>query len=179
MLTEREQELIAIGASIASGCQPCTTYHFRAARLTGAPEDQIEQAVSLGLRVRRDAAAVMEQVGSRRNAVREVKPGGWAEAPARESLVTIGAAYAANCVPVLEENLAAATSQSTPVADILAALKIACAIKSMAHKKAHAAAARALGAGEDSDGSDSGEECGCGGGQPKREAPAQPCGCRE
>jgi AhpD family alkylhydroperoxidase len=46
MLTEKDQELIAIGTSIAAGCQPCTKYHFRAARIAGANDDEISQAVS-------------------------------------------------------------------------------------------------------------------------------------
>jgi len=35
-LTQKEKELGAVGASIAAGCQPCTAYHLRAARDTGA-----------------------------------------------------------------------------------------------------------------------------------------------
>jgi AhpD family alkylhydroperoxidase len=31
LLTEKEQELVAVGASIAAGCRPCTAYHVRAA----------------------------------------------------------------------------------------------------------------------------------------------------
>ncbi len=31
VLSEKEQEIIAVGAAIASGCLPCTKFHLRVA----------------------------------------------------------------------------------------------------------------------------------------------------
>ncbi|HLE29744.1 MAG TPA: carboxymuconolactone decarboxylase family protein [Anaerolineales bacterium] len=51
-LAPKEAELIAVGASIAAGCQPCTRFHFQAARAAGADDEEIRQAVRDALEVR-------------------------------------------------------------------------------------------------------------------------------
>jgi AhpD family alkylhydroperoxidase len=38
-LNQKEQSLIAVGASVAAGCQPCTAYHVKGARCQGATPD--------------------------------------------------------------------------------------------------------------------------------------------
>jgi 4-carboxymuconolactone decarboxylase len=61
VLSEKERELTAIGASIASNCIPCIEYHIAEARRVGLPDDQIKEAVRLADRVRRvPARKVME-----------------------------------------------------------------------------------------------------------------------
>ena len=52
-------ELIAIGASIAAGCKPCTAYHIRAARTSNATDEEIRQAVTDAMGVRHHAARVI------------------------------------------------------------------------------------------------------------------------
>ena len=70
LLTEKEQELVAVGASIAAGCRPCTAYHVRAARVAGADKEEIRQAVNDALDVRqqrvRHHGSVSRQVSGRR-----------------------------------------------------------------------------------------------------------------
>ena len=61
-LNDKDQELIAIGASIAAGCVPCAKYHFRAARIAGAQDAEIQQAVSDALCVRRSATEGMAEL---------------------------------------------------------------------------------------------------------------------
>jgi AhpD family alkylhydroperoxidase len=156
MLTEKDQELIAIGASIAAGCQPCTTYHFRAARIAGANDDEIRQSVSDALAIRRSATEIMARLGNQPDT--ETKPetiSGESKSLIRE-LVSISAAYAVNCVTSLETHLAFAQQQNAPDDQILTALKIACAVKNVAGNKIQAAATKAFG-GNAEDGS----ECGC------------------
>ena len=60
-LSKKEQELTAIGASMASNCVPCIEYHIAEARKAGLSDDQIKEAVRLADRVRRvPARKVME-----------------------------------------------------------------------------------------------------------------------
>ncbi len=147
MLSDKEQELIAVGASIASGCQPCTRYHFRAARIAGANDEEIRQAVSAALCVRRNATEVMARLGNQPDETKPEIVCCESESPIRE-LVSISAAYAVNCVSHLETHLTAARQHGVPDDQILAALKIACAVKDMAGKKAQAAAYKAFGRSE-------------------------------
>ena len=43
----KEKELIAVGASIAAGCRPCTEHHVNAAREAGA--DTADLGLTAGL----------------------------------------------------------------------------------------------------------------------------------
>ena len=52
-LNTREQELVALGASIASNCVPCVEYHIPAAREAGISSLQIREAVRIADKVRR------------------------------------------------------------------------------------------------------------------------------
>ena len=170
MLTEKDQELVAIGASIAAGCQPCTKYHFRAARIAGANDDEIRQAVNDALCVRRNATNVMARLGNQLGETISETTCYENKSLVRE-LVSISAAYAINCVTNLETHLAAARQQGAPDHEILAALKIACAVKDMAGKKVQAVATTALGGSEEDD-----DECGCQDDEAKSSATDQ-CSC--
>lgn len=60
-LTPRERELVAIGASLASNCVPCITYHIAKARKLGLSEAEIDEAVALADKVRQvPARAVLD-----------------------------------------------------------------------------------------------------------------------
>jgi AhpD family alkylhydroperoxidase len=52
-LSDRDKELVAIGAAIASNCVPCIEYHVPAARKTGLDDDEIKEAISLADKVKR------------------------------------------------------------------------------------------------------------------------------
>ena len=51
-LSQREQELVAIGAAIGSNCVSCIEYHIPAAKKTGLTDRQIRIAVRLADKVR-------------------------------------------------------------------------------------------------------------------------------
>lgn len=55
-LTTRECELVAIGASLASNCIPCVTYHIGMARKSGLSEAQIGMAIDIADKVRQTPA---------------------------------------------------------------------------------------------------------------------------
>ena len=138
-LTQKEKELVALGASIAAGCQPCTTHHFEAVRQAGATESEIRQAVDAALRVRNSATEIMTGL-----AAMHLGTGGAVEETGRSSkpligeLVSIGAALAVNCVTNLETHLQAARTVGATERQIQTALGIARAIKKVAEQKAEA-----------------------------------------
>ena len=60
-LSPQERELVAIGASLASNCIPCVTYHLAMARKVGLTELQISAAIELADKVRQmPAQAVLD-----------------------------------------------------------------------------------------------------------------------
>jgi len=60
-LSPLERELVAIGASLASNCIPCVTYHIAMARKVGLTETQITAAIELADKVRQmPARAVLD-----------------------------------------------------------------------------------------------------------------------
>ena len=60
-LDERTRELIAIGVSIGAHCQPCLDFHLGKARDLNVGDDEIEEAVEVGLMVERGASAAMRK----------------------------------------------------------------------------------------------------------------------
>lgn len=161
LLTDTERELIAIGASVAAGCRPCTAYHFRAARASGADEEEMRRAVDDALCVRQSAAKVMAGWAEKHlGGVSESDAARCSEKPLIGELVSIGAALAINCVTNLETHVAAARRLGATDAQIQTTLGIARAVKNMAGRKVEAAAERvapqATWAGEDC-----ADDCGC------------------
>jgi AhpD family alkylhydroperoxidase len=52
LVTSAVAELIAIGAAIASNCEPCFKYHHRQASTLGVSKDDMIEAVNIALRVK-------------------------------------------------------------------------------------------------------------------------------
>ena len=50
-ITAKEKELVAVGISVATGCKPCTDYHFKAVRKVRASDEEIRHAVADALSV--------------------------------------------------------------------------------------------------------------------------------
>jgi AhpD family alkylhydroperoxidase len=149
-LSEKDQEIIAVGASIASGCLPCTKFHLRAASRTGAGEREILQAVRDATRVRTAATEIMARAGGLSSAEGSelVQDSTEARSLIRE-LVSIGAAYALACTTSLDGHLAAARTLGATDRQVFEAVRIACAIRDVACSKAKAVVGAALGLDED------------------------------
>jgi AhpD family alkylhydroperoxidase len=64
-LNEKMRELVAVGASITANCQPCLQIHVEKALGAGAHPDEVAAAIEMGNRVRKGAAAKMEEFASR------------------------------------------------------------------------------------------------------------------
>ena len=60
-LDKRIKSLIAVGASIAANCQPCLQSTLALARKAGADDQEIAEAIEVGSRVRKGAAAKMDR----------------------------------------------------------------------------------------------------------------------
>ena len=60
-LNERERELVAIGASIASNCVPCIQHHIPEARKAGLGDRRIKEAIQIADMVRRIPARTVLQ----------------------------------------------------------------------------------------------------------------------
>ena len=141
ILTQKEKELVAIGASIAAGCQPCTKHHFQAVREAGATEAEIRQAVDAALCVRNSATKIMTGLAERHlgNGRMVVEPCCSSKSLIDE-LVSIGAALAVNCTTNLETHLQAAWAVGATDRQIQTALGVARAIKKIAEQKVVVAA---------------------------------------
>jgi len=60
-MDERTKELIAIGASVGSHCQPCLTWHMKKARELGIDDETIRAAIETGHMVEKGAMAAMRK----------------------------------------------------------------------------------------------------------------------
>jgi len=65
LITPAVTELIAIGASIASNCEPCFRYHYDQARKLGASSEDMIEAVNVALRVKDAPAQAMVRLAQR------------------------------------------------------------------------------------------------------------------
>ncbi len=161
-LTQTEKELVAVGASIAAGCQPCTAYHFRAARDAGAGEEEIRRAVDDALCVRNSAAKIMAGL-----AEKHMGGGHVAEEPCCSEkllmgeLVSVSAAFAVNCVTSLEMHLASARRLGASERQIETTLGVARAVKKVAGQKVEEAVAGATAADAAEESESCADDCGC------------------
>jgi AhpD family alkylhydroperoxidase len=136
-LTDKQKELVAVGASIAAGCRPCTTHHVAAARATGAADDDIRAAVDTALAVRDSArngmAAFADGLlgGTDSGDCGGCRP----PRPLLDELVSVAAACAVNSVADLETHLAHARSAGATEAQISITLSIARVVRRVATEK--------------------------------------------
>ncbi len=116
-LTNKEKELVSVGASLAAGCKLCANFHFREVQRAGASDDEIRQAMMDAIAVRDKAQRIMERHGLKllglklRRAAADVDDAESVREPGRmKELVSVAAAFAVNCTSSLEEHLAGARS---------------------------------------------------------------------
>jgi AhpD family alkylhydroperoxidase len=170
-LTKKEKELVAVGASIASGCHVCTTYHFKAARSVGASEQEIRQAVNDALCVRNNATKIMAGLAEKQfgNAAHTDTLCA-SDKPLIGHLVSTGAAFALNCIANLETHVTAAQIQGATCDQIQTTLAIARMVKNMAGKQIDAVVAKA--------GEECADDCACHD-DASNESSTSKCGCGE
>jgi len=119
-LTFKEAELINFGVSIAAGCKPCTSYHFRKVKEAEASDEEIKNAIADSINIRDLAKKEMENHANILVGVSEqhdVKTD--AKNPDRiKVLVSIGAAFAVNCTSTLNNYIAMAESVGITTEDV-------------------------------------------------------------
>jgi len=171
-LSEKEMEIIAVGASVASGCLPCTKFHLRVAASSGANTDEIQGAVREAIRVRLAATEIMAKAGGLPpDAIPHAAPLADGDGSLIRHLVAISAASTIRCATSLETHIGAARALGASNRQLAAALEIARRIKAVAGQKAKSVAAAAMGLSEDELGA-----CGCGSDSAQKTDSA-PCSC--
>ena len=139
ILTQKEKELVAVAASIASGCVPCTMHHIQAVREAGASEVEVLRVTKIALDVRDNATEVMAEVAQ--GSLNYEYPGkaqsGSIKQPI-DNLVALGAALACNSVAGLEYYLNTARVTGASTRQIQTAIGIARSIRKSAAEKADA-----------------------------------------
>jgi len=133
-MTPKERELVAVGASVASGCKPCTNYHVKAGREAGASDAEIRQAVADAVRVRVSATGVMESHALSRlgEAEQRDNPASSGGTNRTSELVSVGAAFAVNCVSSLTAHLVAAEAVGITREEISETVRLAAFVKERA-----------------------------------------------
>jgi AhpD family alkylhydroperoxidase len=140
-LSRKETELLAVGASIAAGCRPCTAYHVKKAHEAGAAGCEIRQAVDAALYVRETATEIMaglaDELLDRGSST--TASNGYQDTQIGQ-LVSVGAALAVNCVASFGSHVEAALQLGASRKRIEGAIEVARVIKREAAKRMNAEA---------------------------------------
>jgi AhpD family alkylhydroperoxidase len=166
VLPAQAKTLIALGASVAAGCQPCTEFQVKAARAAGACDRGIQVAVEAALGLRQAATRSMDRWSERCQGARvELDARFRAETRVLAELVSVASAICVQSVPDLILHLAEARQSGATAGQIRAAAAIAKSVRNAAMEQIEAALA-----GEDESLASAAEaSAGC--------APGQPCNC--
>jgi len=159
--------LIALGASVAAGCQPCTEFQVKAAREAGACDRGIELAVEAALALRQSATRGIDRWSERCQGGRpELDAAFRANRQVLAELVAVASAICVQSVPELVLHLAEAVRLGATPEMLRATVGIARSIHNAAVEQIDAVLAGGNpGFAATPDG---GAPCG----------PAQSCGCR-
>lgn len=65
LFTEQVAELVAIGAAIASNCEPCFRFHFDKARKLGVPDADVRRVVDLAQQIKQAPARAVLNLADR------------------------------------------------------------------------------------------------------------------
>lgn len=138
-LTQKEKELVAVAASISSGCLPCTTQHIELARETGASESEVLKSIYIASDVLDNATEIMVEAaqGNPVNQYPIRMQTGSMQQPI-DDLVSMGAALACNSVAGLEYYLTKARAEGASTRQIQTVAGIARAIRKEAEEEADA-----------------------------------------
>ena len=108
-LSLNEKELVAVGNFIAAGCKPCTDYHMKKVRESGATDGEIRHAIEIAAEIRRNAAEILMAHGLRRLGVHDDAEhlASAGETSRINEPISIGVAFAVNCASTLKHHLEA------------------------------------------------------------------------
>jgi AhpD family alkylhydroperoxidase len=142
-LSQKEKELVAVGASVAAGCVPCTQYHVRAVQAAGATTDEVTRAVNVADCVKAGARGIMARVANEAlGLAADTEPSCCADPTDRmTALVSIGAVVAANCPTLLSRYVEAGRSVGIRDDETDLVIRIAQMVRAKATEKTDEAAA--------------------------------------
>ena len=166
VMTRQGKTLVALGASVAAGCQPCTEFQVKAAREAGACDRGIQLAVETALGVRHAATRGMDRWSERCQGARpELEAPFRSELRVLAELVSVASAVCVQSVPDLVLHLSEARQAGATSDQIRAAVGIAKSVRNAALEQIEVVLAQ-----EDEHlASATGASVGCG--------PDQSCGC--
>jgi AhpD family alkylhydroperoxidase len=139
IFTHKEKELVAVAASIASGCVPCTMHHTKAVRESGASEAEVLGAIRIALDVRDYATEMMAEAahGNLQYAYPGKTQSGSVEQPI-DNLIAMGAAIACNSVAGVEYYWTKAKEAGASTRQMLVVIRSVRGIKKEAVEKTDA-----------------------------------------
>lgn len=145
VLNPMEKEMVALAASVAAGCQPCTVHHIEAARDAGTCDRGITLALTAAAGVRRAATEAMASFALDQFGGKPGLPEDWlAQHKLIQALVSATSAFAVNSVPEFRRYTEEAHRQGATDRQIQMAIAIARKIKGVASEKMEAAAQQLL-----------------------------------
>jgi AhpD family alkylhydroperoxidase len=142
-LTYKEKELVAVGASVAAGCIPCTQYHMKEVRTAGATTEEISSAVDAALCVKGSTRGIMEKAAYAALGLpkEEELPCCAGPTDRLRELVSIAAAVAVNCPTNFHKHVEAGRTVGVRDDEIQLVVGLAKIIRGKAMEKMDAAAA--------------------------------------
>ena len=130
-ITPQERELVIIGIAVASGCKSSLRESATVARQLHVSDKDIDDTIAAAIRIRQAATHSMEKfvsAGFTEAAESKPQPGGDNDQRI-EALVSVGAAFAVNCVANLREQLANAKAAAIPDEDLHAVASLSAFMK--------------------------------------------------
>jgi AhpD family alkylhydroperoxidase len=171
-LSGEQQELVAVGASVGAGCQPCVSHHLNAGAKAGLDGEQLLAAVASAERVRAEAAVAMGD-HARAELGRDVTSSALLSR-LEEALASLGAALGANDAKNIERQLRSASDLGATRSQLQQAIETAHDVQENAARIHLREAERLLDtlppATTAPNEADSGSGCACGGGEKTEEA---------
>ena len=158
-LGSQQKELVAVGASVGAGCQPCVSHHLQAGTEAGLEDEQLLAAVVSAERVSAEAAVRMGD-HVRGTLGPEVTPALLSRV--EETLAALGAALGANDKTNIERQLTAAAELGVSREQLHEAIETARVVQDNATRIHVREAERLLDSLDVAGSTATDEGCGCG-----------------
>jgi alkylhydroperoxidase/carboxymuconolactone decarboxylase family protein YurZ len=133
-ITPQERELVIIGTAVACGCKTCIRQNMLVAKQLHVADKDIAEAIAVAIDIRRHAANDMEDFVSS-GLVDSTEPEPMSARDDNQrliALVSVGAAFAVNCVSSLSKQVTTARAVGIDDKDLNTVVGLSSFIKAMA-----------------------------------------------
>lgn len=133
-ITPQERELVIIGAAVACGCKTCIRQDMLVANQLHVAQADIKDAITVAIDIRRRATDNIEEFVSS-GLVESMEPDKTSHQDLslrNKALVSVGAAFAVNCVSSLKEKIFAAKAIGIKNEELDAVVGLSSFVKAMA-----------------------------------------------